>query len=167
MWLEKLNLIAILSNIADNCQRLGDLDYIGSYSRPHLLRRGEEKERTDGQKTPVGGRGPPMPPPLVTPLVYGAVYYENTAKCGYISAIYGPYFCVYSDGRTRTRIVWPVCGSFECWIGCAFDTWVGLPIVRTNSVYAIPVSVTHSRHGSYARSETEIEKWSWRLNSWW
>ena len=39
--------------------------------------------------------------------VYGAMKWENTANYGYILAIYGPYFCVHSDGRIRTRIVWP------------------------------------------------------------
>ena len=36
-------------HIGDGCQTLGDLDDLGSYSRPHLLRGGGEEKRTDGQ----------------------------------------------------------------------------------------------------------------------
>ena len=52
-----------------------------------------------------------------------------------------------------------------CWIGCTLDTRVGLLLVRSESVMKIPISMNYSQYGSFARSETIIEKWSWRLNS--
>ena len=41
--------LTIIDDIGDDCQTERDLDALGSYSRPHLLRREEEEKRTGGQ----------------------------------------------------------------------------------------------------------------------
>ena len=95
--------------------------------------------------------------------VYGAVYCENTDKYGYITAIYGPYFCVHSDGRIRTRIVWPGDG----WIDrCSSEGrsllsggWLNRSLFIRRSIVVVRRMVESLNRSLFIRRSIVVVRW--------